>query len=126
MAKHGAQWTAHPTAEDFASALNYLSLQFPTATAGRLVRKARSGQRIERVAKDLLRACGLPLLPIDELHVAEDLKKIRKKKKLSPIILVQGDLLKGRVLLIADGYHRVCAACHANEDAPVAAIMVSL
>ena len=66
----------------------------------------------------------LPLLSVDEKHVAEDLKRIHKRKPLSPIA-IQGDLTQNRPFIIADGYHRVCAACHADEDAPVAAVLVS-
>jgi hypothetical protein len=72
-----------------------------------------------------LRASNLPLLPTDERHVADNLKKIRKGKSMAPVILIQGDLMSGRSVVIADGYHRLCAACHADEDSPVAVIMVS-
>jgi hypothetical protein len=126
MAKYKPQWEDRPQTHDYAAALNYLTLQFTTATAKRLIKQARQARRIERAAKDILRASNLPLLAAEELHVAEDLKRIRKGKPISPIILVQGDLAKGRTFVIADGYHRMCAACHANEDAPVAAIMVEL
>jgi hypothetical protein len=44
---------------------------------------------------------------------------------MSPIIVIQGDFTKNRPFVIADGYHRICAACHADEDAPVAAVLVS-
>lgn len=88
--------------------------------------KARQTKRTEHVAKDILRACQLPLLPKDELHVADNLKKIRKGKPLAPVILVRGNLTLGRSLVIGDGYHRLCAACHVNEDTPVAAVLVTL
>jgi hypothetical protein len=126
MAKTRVNWKPRPGKREVEGAFNYLSLQFPTAQAKRLVAGVRRGQRIERVAKDILRACNLPLLPTDELHVADNLKKIRKGKAIAPLILVQGDLTRGVPLLIADGYHRVCATCHADEDAPVAAVMVKL
>jgi len=124
MAKHTAKWLARPEKDDLAAALQYLSLQFTRATAKRIVLRAQSARCINHVAKDLLRACNLPLLPDDDIHVAADLKRIHKGKPLSPIVLVQGDLTRGRPLVIADGYHRLCAACHADEDAPVAAVMV--
>jgi len=124
MGKHTAQWRARPEKDDLAAALQYLRLQFTHATANRIVQRARSARCIDHIAKDLLRACNLPLLPADDVHVAADLKRIHKSKPLSPIVLVQGDLTRGRPLVIADGYHRLCAACHANEDAPVAAVMV--
>lgn len=126
MAKHTALWDARPASENFAAALSYLSLQFPITTVRSLVKKARSTRTTEHVAKDILRACHLPLLPTDERHVAENLKRIHKGKALSPVILIQGDLMHGRPFVIADGYHRMCAACHADEDAPVRGILVSV
>jgi hypothetical protein len=124
MAKHTAKWKNRPDSDDFTAALNYLTLQFPAAKAKHLVAQARNTKRLERIAKDILRASNLPLLPREELHVAENIKKIHKGKPLSPIVLVQGDLTKSRPFIIADGYHRMCAACHEDEDAPVAAVMV--
>jgi hypothetical protein len=124
MSKHHVNWKRRPGAAEFTAASSYLTLQFPTDQAERLVTRLKKGQRVVRVAKDLLRASSLPLLPPEERHVAEDLKKIRKGKSIAPILLVQGDLTRGRLLLVADGYHRICAACHADEDAPVAALMV--
>jgi hypothetical protein len=126
MAKHHANWKRRPGAAEFEAAFDYLTLQFPTEQARRIVARLKKGSRIERVAKDLLRACELPMLPPEERHVANDLKKIRKGKPIAPILLVQGDLARGRSLLVADGYHRICAAFHADEDAPVAALMVGL
>ena len=126
MAQHKPQWAPRPSNEELESAVRYLALQFRSATAKRLVARARRGRRTEHTAKDILRATCLPLLPVDEPHVAQDLKRIRKGKAMSPIILIQGDLTRGRPLVIADGYHRMCAACHADEDAPIAAVMVSI
>lgn len=124
MAKHTAKWRPRPQQDDLRAALQYLTLLFPDKLAQELIRKARSGTCVEYVAKDLLRACRLPLMSPEERHVAEDIKRIRKGKRLSPIILVQGDLTQGRPLVIADGYRRMCAACHADEDAPVSAAIV--
>ena len=124
MAKRRPHWDARPTSDDYGAAASYLSLQFPIGKARSLVRKARGAKATEHVAKDILRACHLPLLPTDEQRVAENLKRIHKGKPLSPIILIQGDLTRGRPFVIADGYHRMCAACHANEDAPVRGILV--
>jgi hypothetical protein len=124
MAKHTAIWKKQPSKEEFEAALNYLSLQLPTAKAQKLVGAARRIRPSQRIAKDILRASRLPLLPSDEHHVAEDLKKIRKGKALSPVILIQGDLTTGRPPIIADGYHRMCAACHADEDSAVAIVLV--
>ncbi|HEY6618354.1 MAG TPA: hypothetical protein VIY68_02305 [Steroidobacteraceae bacterium] len=125
MAKHHPRWDARPASDDFSAALNYLTLQFHASTARALIKKARGVKASEHVAKDILRACNLPLLPPEERHVAENLKRIHKGKSLSPVILIQGDLTRGRPFVIADGYHRMCAACHADEDSPVRGILVA-
>jgi hypothetical protein len=124
MAKHTAIWKKHPSKEEFGAALDYLSLQLPTARARKLVNVARRIRPVRRVAKDILRASRLSLLPSDERHVAEDLKKIRKGKPLSPVILIQGDLTRSCPPIIADGYHRMCAACRADEDSRIAVVLV--
>jgi hypothetical protein len=126
MKKHRAKWHERPERTDYAAAFNYLTLQFPAARARRLVKSARHIKATEHIAKDILRACSLPLLPVEERHVAENLKRIHKGKALSPIILIQGDLTRGRPFVIADGYHRMCAACHADEDSPVRGILVAV
>src|ERR1700735_3676776 len=124
MAKTHPRWDARPVAEHFTAALHYLSLQFRDVTARNLVTKARGARASEHIAKDILRACNLPLLPPEERHVAENLRRIHKGKTLSPVILIQGDLTRGRPFVIPDGYPRMCAACHADEDAPVRGILV--
>lgn len=52
---------------------------------------------------------------------ASDLKKIKEGKKLSPILMVRGDLGRGIPAMVADGYHRVCASYYAdvNIDIPL-------
>lgn len=37
----------------------------------------------------------------------------------APVLLVRGDLLAGRPLVVADGYHRICASYHVNEDTAI-------
>ncbi len=124
MTKQLVEWKPRPEEADFRAALRYLTLLLSDSRAKGIARRARSAACVQHVAKDLLRACSLPLLPPDERHVAQDLKRIRKGKPLSPIIAVQGDLTAIRPFVIADGYHRLCAACHADEDAPVSVALV--
>jgi hypothetical protein len=124
MAKHTTIWTKQLSKDEYAGALSYLTLQLPTRKAQRLVRAARDITVTQHIAKDVLRASRLPLLPSDERHVAADLKRIRKGKALAPVILIQGDLSRARPPIIADGYHRMCAACHADEDSPISLVLV--
>jgi hypothetical protein len=66
------------------------------------------------MAKDILRASALPLLAANDHEVAKDLSKVKSGTKLSPVLLV-----RGTPLWIADGYHRVCASYHLDEDAAI-------
>jgi hypothetical protein len=65
-------------------------------------------------AKDLLRAARLQLLPRDDSEVAKDLRGIAGGEALSPVLLV-----RGAPLLVADGYHRICASYYIAEDADI-------
>jgi hypothetical protein len=126
MVKKNVRWEKKPDQKDYDAALNYLSLIYTTAHAGKMVKSLRKSKMTERAAKDLLRASGLPLLSRDEPHVSDDLTKIRKGKSLSPVLLIQGDLTKQMPLVVADGYHRICAICYYDENAPIPCCMASL
>ena len=73
---------------DFDAARNFLSLLYSDAKAKALVESLRNATLVEHAAKDLLRAAQLPLLPRDEPHVDDDLKRIYKGKPLAPILLI--------------------------------------
>ncbi|HWZ63841.1 MAG TPA: hypothetical protein VNX02_12535 [Steroidobacteraceae bacterium] len=118
-------WARKPAREDFNAAQCYLSLICAPTRARRLVARLRRAEAMHHAAKDLLRASGLPLLPHDEKHVAADLKRIRKGKALSPVLLVQGDMKGGAPLTVADGYHRICASCYIDENALIACRIVA-
>ncbi len=123
MSKEKLVWKKAPERADYAAALAFLSLIFRAPRARALVRALRAAPVSERSAKDLLRASGLPLLPREESRVREDLKRIDKGKPLPQVFLVRGDMAKGMPLIVADGYHRICAVCYYDEHAPVAVRM---
>jgi hypothetical protein len=126
VSKARLEGTEKGEAEDFDAAVKYLSLLCPDAKAKALVKSLRGAKLVEHAAKDLLRASDLPLLPSDESHVAEDLKRIEKGKPLAPVLLVRGALGTGLPLVVADGYHRICAVCYSDESAPVRCRIVDL
>ena len=109
------QWLDAPEAHDYPAARSYLSLLFTSATATKLVQRLRRAPVVEFKAKDIFRASGLSLLGISNSHVERDRRKIRQGCGLSPLLLVRQEAL-GRVI-IADGYHRLCAVYSADEDA---------
>jgi hypothetical protein len=62
-------------------------------------------------------ACAGAQLEHSSAPVAKQLKKVKRGEKLSPVLLVR--VPDEARLLVADGYHRVCAAYLRNEDEPV-------
>ncbi len=112
-------WKTEPPAHDFDAAADYLSLLFDATTIRRIVRRLRTAAPTTKKAKDLLRASGLPLLPADDKELVKDLKKVKKGEQLSPVLLVRGGLYHDRLLTVADGYHRICASYHIDEDADI-------
>ena len=113
------RWTTTPAAHDFDAAADYLSLLFDDVTVRGVVRRLRAALMTTKKAKDLLRASRLGLLPDDDPELVRDLKKVKRGEKLSPVLLVRGGLGGDRPLTIADGYHRVCASYHLDEDADI-------
>jgi hypothetical protein len=120
MAKVSKVWRAAPSTDDLSAAQSYLSLLCSPPASKSVVQALSRARTFRATAKDLLRASDLPLLPRHESHVKEDLKRIKKGKPLSPVLLVRGAPSEGTPLVIADGYHRVCAVCHFDEDASIA------
>ena len=128
MAKKNAKsiWEKHPAKEDYAAAQKYLGLLFSETDVRAIVERLRRAPTVEHEGKDLLRASQTHLLDRDNPHVAANLKKIKKGKKLSPVLVVRGDGRNGVTLTIADGQHRICASWHWDENAPIACCIASL
>ncbi|MGB8180076.1 MAG: hypothetical protein WCF63_07915 [Acidimicrobiales bacterium] len=112
-------WQSEPDAHDFPAARTYLSLIAEPTLVDKLVKLLERAPNSTYEAKDLLRASRLPLLAEDNVHVALDLGKVKRGEKLSPILLVRGRFAKNRNLVIADGYHRVCASYWLSENSPI-------
>jgi hypothetical protein len=112
-------WKNEPDDHDFPAAGDYLSLLFPETVVAAIVDRLRAAETTHRKAKDLMRASRLPLLAKDDVHVAEDLKRVAAGTPLSPVLLVRGDARAGRALIVADGYHRICASYFLDDDADI-------
>lgn len=119
-------WKSEPDEHDYPAAEAYLSLLAGEAEVALLIDGLRASTIVTQKAKDILRASRLPLLAVDNVHVAADLSKVSKKKPLSPVLIVRGDLRAGRVLQIADGYHRVCASYHTDENTDIPCRVVDI
>ena len=112
-------WSGAPQNHDYPAAEDFLSLLYSPTRAKALVAKLRKQPIVTRKAKDLLRASRLPILDASNAHVRGDLKKIENGETLSPVLLIRGDADVDAPLQIADGYHRICASWHVDEDADI-------
>jgi hypothetical protein len=108
-------WLADPEDHDYPAAQSYLSLLKPAAEVGAIVTGLRLASTAQFKAKDIFRASGLSLLGVSNGHVDKDIKKVKAGKALPPLLLVR-DPANGKVI-IADGYHRLCAVYSLDEDA---------
>jgi hypothetical protein len=111
------QWLEEPEDHDYPAAQSYLSLHYEEKVAASLVAKLRHAPISQFKAKDIFRASSLSLLGVSNSHVEKDRKKIHDGRKLSPLLLVR-ETERGRVV-IADGYHRLCAVYSLDEDATI-------
>lgn len=108
------EWMKEPEHHDYRAAESYLGLVTTHTRAMAVVSRLKGVREDEFAAKDILRAAGADPLPRDNEHVARDLAKIAAGESLSPVLLVR-DPERGRVI-IADGWHRVCAAYWNGEN----------
>ena len=108
-------WKKAADEDDFRAAYAYLCLLMPPTKARALVKELRLAKRSVFQVKDLLRASGEPLLPADTPNVHEHIVELRADKRLSPVLVVRGEVRTQRPLIIADGYHRICASYHVDE-----------
>ena len=69
---------------------------------------------------------SLRLLTATDARVAADLKKVKRGQKLSPVLLVRGQMGQGMPLTIADGYHRICASYLIDPEADIPCRLVDL
>ncbi len=115
--QNNIKWLPAPEKHDYAAAFSYLGLLFTVATANQYVEDLKKTIIVEYKAKDLFRASALPLLGISNNHIKRDLKKIKNGESLSPLLLVRNTT--NSKLIIADGYHRLCAVYSLDEDASI-------
>ena len=111
------KWLSEPEEHDYPAALSYLSLLYDEQTATTFVDKLKRASISEFKAKDIFRASGLSLLGISNSYVKKDQQKLQSGDDLSPLLLIR-DSVNGKVV-IADGYHRLCAVYSFDEDAVI-------
>ena len=118
------KWLPRPEKRDFQAAEDYLSLIMLAKRAAEWRKRLTAARNdiTHRKAKDILRASQLALLGEDDKHVAADLRKAASGAALSPILLLRGG--EAHPLIVADGYHRVCASYWIDENADIPCVLV--
>ena len=116
--KHSTpSWLDLPEEHDYPAAASYLALTMQPKKVAKIVASLRKAKISHFKSKDIFRASGLSLLGVSNFHVAKDQEKIKCGIPLSPLLLVR-HTETGRVI-IADGYHRLCAVYGVDEDASI-------
>ena len=111
------KWRSKPQKHDYPAAASYLSLVLRQQAAENAAMELESAEMSEFPAKDIFRASMLSLLGVSNSHVERDRAKIIQDEKLSPLLLFR-DKRNGK-LVIADGYHRLCAVYTFDENAMI-------
>jgi hypothetical protein len=117
MSKTKIKWLKQPQKHDYPAARTYLNLILQPRDARKIVDKLKRAQVQEFAAKDVLRAANVPLLPRSDNDVKKDRTLILHKKALSPLLLYRDPTVSR--LIIADGYHRLCAVYSFDEQAMI-------
>ena len=115
-------WLPEPEEHDYPAAATYLSLVCDHSLI--LMENLQHASIFNFKAKDIFRASKLSLLGISNSHVLKNLKKIHDRVHLSPLLLVRDATT--RSVIIVDGYHRLCAVYHHDEDAMIPCKIVTL
>jgi disulfide oxidoreductase YuzD len=116
-------WSSEPEKKDYPAAKSYLNLFYSHRETVNITNRLEKAPVKYFKAKDIFRASELSLLGVSNSHVEKDQKKIKKGEALSPILLVREKSLQK--LIIADGYHRLCAVYSFNEDELIPCKIVS-
>ena len=109
------KWLSAPEEHDYPAAKSYLDLLFDESLVNSYVEKLKHAPISYFKAKDIFRASALSLLGVSNVHVEKNQHKIDASEALSPLLLVR-DSSHGKVI-VADGYHRLCAIYSYDEDA---------
>jgi disulfide oxidoreductase YuzD len=109
------RWRSDAQEQDYPAAESFLSILYSEERVAEMLSKLKRASIVQFKARDIFRASQLSLLGVSSSHVEKDRIRIRKEKRLSPLLLVR-DEHNGKVV-IADGYHRLCAIYEFNEEA---------
>ncbi|GAB7540412.1 hypothetical protein [Cupriavidus ulmosensis] len=111
------KWLSDVEEQDYPAAESYLTILHSRDKVSKMMAKFRAAPVVKFKTVDIFRACELPLKSASNAQVKTERKKISKGESLSPILLLR-DEMHGKVV-IADGYHRMCAVYEVDEEAVI-------
>lgn len=97
-------WLKDVADHDYDAASDFLRIRVGKKRAKALIEELRAVKVVQMRANDILRACDLPALDIDDPGTHHNMVRTIMRKPLSPVLVVS---LAGGTSTIADGYHRV-------------------
>lgn len=115
--KKGIRWLPEPAGKDYDAAETFLQLLYNAKKARRWAKQLKRAEITEYTAKDILRASCTPMSEIQAFDWRKQQKEIDERKPLSPILIVKQD--NGGRLIIADGFHRMCALFANDQEIKV-------
>ena len=115
--KKEIKWLPEPAAADYDAAQSFLQLLYRSKKARRWAKALKRQEMSEYAARDIFRASGTPMSEVQAFDWSKQQKEIAQGKPLSPILLVRQD--NGGHLIIADGFHRMCALFAHDQEIKV-------
>jgi hypothetical protein len=109
------EWLPYVEEQSYPVAQSFLNLLFSKERADGIIAGLRSAAVVRFQAQDIFLAARLSPQGVSHSHVDRERKRILKGEAPSPLLLVR-DEASGRVV-IACGYHRLCAVHGIDEDA---------
>ncbi|HJV00604.1 MAG TPA: hypothetical protein VJ752_08655 [Burkholderiaceae bacterium] len=111
------KWRKRPRNKDYPAAQDYLSLIVGPERAEDLVRRLRAAPLRQLPARDILRASRTPMSEVRAFDWVRQNKDIKNGRPFAPLLLVCDR--RGGKLIVADGFHRLCAAFAQDQNAKV-------
>ncbi|MGZ3238771.1 MAG: hypothetical protein ACXU8A_15515 [Burkholderiaceae bacterium] len=115
--KNAIKWLSEPASKDYSAAEAYLQLLYEPKKARLWTKKLKRAEMSQYAAKDLLRASGTSIAEIRAYDWTKQQQEIEQGTSLSPILVVRQE--NGGHLVVADGFHRLCAVFTADEQVAV-------
>lgn len=117
MPKKKVKWMPEPAPKDYEAAAAFLRLLYPARKVAGWTRELKRAKMSAFLAKDILRASGTPMSEVHAFDWSKQQKEIDRGTPLSPMLLVRQD--NGGHLIVADGFHRLCALFANDQEVTV-------